>query len=134
MLHKARWLSSSLWGHIDTRDLQFPYFFQGVSLNILPGDIDPLPPGWEERVSSNGRKFYIDHNTRITTWIDPRTSRPSTLPESSKVAPTAFDSNRRSKTVDTLGTLPVCCISTLASFIHVLIFSARMGRTSSCGW
>ncbi|CAM4625019.1 unnamed protein product [Leuciscus chuanchicus] len=32
----------------------------------------PLPPGWEEARDFDGRVFYIDHNTRQTSWIDPR--------------------------------------------------------------
>lgn len=27
-------------------------------------DLGPLPEGWEERVHSDGRIFFIDHNTR----------------------------------------------------------------------
>ena len=30
-----------------------------------------LPPGWESRVSPNGRIYYVDHNTRTTTWERP---------------------------------------------------------------
>ncbi|XP_005998282.1 protein WWC3 isoform X2 [Latimeria chalumnae] len=32
----------------------------------------PLPSGWEEARDYDGRVFYIDHNTRQTSWIDPR--------------------------------------------------------------
>ncbi|XP_038658500.1 protein WWC3 isoform X1 [Scyliorhinus canicula] len=32
----------------------------------------PLPNGWEEARDFDGRVFYIDHNTRQTSWIDPR--------------------------------------------------------------
>ncbi|XP_056632775.1 E3 ubiquitin-protein ligase NEDD4 isoform X8 [Diorhabda sublineata] len=39
-------------------------------------DLGPLPEGWEERVHSDGRIFFIDHNTRITQWEDPRLSNP----------------------------------------------------------
>ncbi|GCB71400.1 hypothetical protein scyTo_0005931, partial [Scyliorhinus torazame] len=31
-----------------------------------------LPNGWEEARDFDGRVFYIDHNTRQTSWIDPR--------------------------------------------------------------
>lgn len=31
-----------------------------------------LPPGWEERYTPEGRPYYVDHNTRTTTWVDPR--------------------------------------------------------------
>ncbi|XP_072321737.1 E3 ubiquitin-protein ligase NEDD4-like isoform X2 [Eucyclogobius newberryi] len=40
--------------------------------SLDPSDLSALPPGWEERVHSDGRIFYIDHNTRITQWEDPR--------------------------------------------------------------
>lgn len=30
-----------------------------------------LPRGWEERVDSRGRVYYVDHNTRTTTWTLP---------------------------------------------------------------
>uniref|UniRef100_A0A8C9T9R7 WW and C2 domain containing 2 n=1 Tax=Scleropages formosus TaxID=113540 RepID=A0A8C9T9R7_SCLFO len=32
----------------------------------------PLPDGWEEARDYDGKVFYIDHNTRQTSWIDPR--------------------------------------------------------------
>ena len=39
-------------------------------------DLGPLPEGWEERVHTDGRIFFIDHNTRLTQWEDPRISNP----------------------------------------------------------
>jgi len=30
---------------------------------------DPLPPGWATAVAPNGRVFFIDHNTKATTWV-----------------------------------------------------------------
>ena len=32
--------------------------------------------GWEERVHTDGRIFYIDHNSHATTWEDPRLKDP----------------------------------------------------------
>ncbi|CAL8243247.1 unnamed protein product [Lota lota] len=40
--------------------------------SLDPADLGALPPCWEERVHSDGRIFYIDHNTRTTQWEDPR--------------------------------------------------------------
>ncbi|XP_072236611.1 E3 ubiquitin-protein ligase NEDD4 isoform X3 [Leuresthes tenuis] len=40
--------------------------------SLDPADLGPMPPGWEERVHSDGRTFFIDHNTRTTQWDDPR--------------------------------------------------------------
>ncbi|CAI8056242.1 NEDD4-like E3 ubiquitin-protein ligase WWP1, partial [Geodia barretti] len=34
-----------------------------------------LPVGWEERVDPHGRRYYVDHNSRMTTW-----DRPEPLP------------------------------------------------------
>jgi atrophin-1 interacting protein 5 (WW domain-containing E3 ubiquitin protein ligase 1) len=38
-----------------------------------------LPPGWEERVDARGRVYYVDHNTRITTWTPPTASHLSNV-------------------------------------------------------
>lgn len=36
------------------------------------GAFAPLPPGWESRCDAvTGKVFYIDHNTRTTTWVHP---------------------------------------------------------------
>ncbi|KAF0527937.1 HECT-domain-containing protein [Gigaspora margarita] len=32
----------------------------------------PLPSGWEQRTTPEGRPYFVDHNTRTTTWVDPR--------------------------------------------------------------
>ncbi|GAA5951943.1 hypothetical protein JCM8115_005285 [Rhodotorula mucilaginosa] len=32
----------------------------------------PLPAGWEQRFTREGRPYFVDHNTRTTTWVDPR--------------------------------------------------------------
>ncbi|CAJ0964046.1 unnamed protein product, partial [Mesorhabditis belari] len=32
-----------------------------------------LPAGWDMQVASNGRIFYVDHNTKTTQWDHPRT-------------------------------------------------------------
>ncbi|KAG2469598.1 WWP2 ligase, partial [Polypterus senegalus] len=34
-------------------------------------NLDALPQGWEQRVLPNGRVYYVDHNTRTTTWERP---------------------------------------------------------------
>lgn len=37
----------------------------------IPGSGE-LPPGWEQRFTPEGRPYFVDHNTRTTTWVDPR--------------------------------------------------------------
>jgi hypothetical protein len=34
-------------------------------------ELGPLPPGWEVRRTPSGHQFYVDHNTRKTTWERP---------------------------------------------------------------
>ncbi|KAL8567848.1 hypothetical protein ACOMHN_058970 [Nucella lapillus] len=38
----------------------------------VEGSEEPLPSGWEARVDSHGRIFYIDHMNRTTTWQRPQ--------------------------------------------------------------
>ncbi|KAG8903064.1 hypothetical protein FRC01_009341, partial [Tulasnella sp. 417] len=38
--------------------------------------LGPLPPGWERRVDHLGRTYYVDHNSRSTTWNRPNTNLP----------------------------------------------------------
>ncbi|XP_076549123.1 E3 ubiquitin-protein ligase Nedd4 isoform X5 [Osmia lignaria lignaria] len=59
-----------------------------------------LPPGWGMQIAPNGRVFFIDHNERTTTWIDPRTGRPSSIPN--HIAP----STTSRSDLDQLGPLP----------------------------
>ena len=33
-----------------------------------PGNLGPLPSGWEPRLTANGRLYFVDHNTKVTTW------------------------------------------------------------------
>lgn len=32
----------------------------------------PLPEGWDIAKDFDGKIYYIDHNTKKTTWLDPR--------------------------------------------------------------
>lgn len=43
-----------------------------ASTNTTTAGAGPLPAGWEERYTPEGRPYYVDHNTRTTTWVDPR--------------------------------------------------------------
>ncbi|RXG73425.1 E3 ubiquitin-protein ligase Nedd-4 [Armadillidium vulgare] len=40
-------------------------------------ELGPLPEGWEQRVHTDGRTFFIDHKKRTTTWEDPRLLNPA---------------------------------------------------------
>ncbi|KAJ1979372.1 hypothetical protein H4R34_002850 [Dimargaris verticillata] len=45
-----------------------------VSQNLVtaPSGLGPLPSGWEQRFTAEGRPYFVDHNTRTTSWTDPR--------------------------------------------------------------
>ncbi|XP_046961279.1 E3 ubiquitin-protein ligase Su(dx) [Vanessa cardui] len=45
------------------------------SATAAPAAEEPLPPGWEMRYDVYGRRYYVDHNTRSTSW-----ERPQPLP------------------------------------------------------
>ncbi|XP_034110606.1 E3 ubiquitin-protein ligase Nedd-4 isoform X4 [Drosophila nasuta] len=55
---------------------------------------EALPPRWSMQVAPNGRTFFIDHEARRTTWIDPRNGRASPMP------------NQTRRVEDDLGPLP----------------------------
>ncbi|KAI3468569.1 hypothetical protein Pfo_025232 [Paulownia fortunei] len=41
------------------------------------GYVAPLPPGWEKRSDAvTGKAYYIDHNTKTTTWNHPCPDKP----------------------------------------------------------
>ncbi|CCA69820.1 related to RSP5-Hect domain E3 ubiquitin-protein ligase [Serendipita indica DSM 11827] len=40
--------------------------------NMTTGGSGPLPAGWEERFTPEGRPYYVSHLSRTTTWVDPR--------------------------------------------------------------
>ncbi|KAG5010707.1 hypothetical protein JHK87_019222 [Glycine soja] len=55
-------------------DLAFGY--QSMN-NNYGGYTAPLPPGWEKRSDAvTGKTYYIDHNTRTTTWMHPCPDKP----------------------------------------------------------
>ena len=40
-------------------------------LPTLPKD-GTFPDGWESAIDGNGKRYFIDHNTKTTTYNDPR--------------------------------------------------------------
>ena len=39
--------------------------------NNFKNSDNSLPPGWEEATDAKGKKYYIDHNTKTTSWEHP---------------------------------------------------------------
>lgn len=42
------------------------------STGCLVGADIPLPDGWDMATDFDGKIYYIDHQSKKTTWIDPR--------------------------------------------------------------
>ncbi|KAK6914467.1 SAC domain [Dillenia turbinata] len=56
-------------------DSDFGFGYQAV--NNYSGYTAPLPPGWEKRTDAvTGKTYFIDHNTRTTTWTHPCPDKP----------------------------------------------------------
>ncbi|KAJ1654727.1 hypothetical protein IWQ61_005394 [Dispira simplex] len=45
---------------------------------VTTTELGPLPLGWEQRFTPEGRPYFVDHNTRSTSWTDPRLQNEST--------------------------------------------------------
>ncbi|ORY17902.1 HECT-domain-containing protein [Rhizoclosmatium globosum] len=61
----------------------------------------PLPAGWEQQMTSDGRSYFVDHNTRTTNLLNPCRDRRVTAPTGNmtpgqaKAYPPNTNSNRR---------------------------------------
>lgn len=54
---------------ISPNDIQNHAIYQSNATVAGSGE---LPSGWEQRTTNEGRVYFVDHNTRTTTWVDPR--------------------------------------------------------------
>ena len=60
-----------------------------------------LPAGWEERYTPEGQPFYVDHSTRMTTWVDPRRQTSVRI-----MGPNDSTTSLQPETMSQLGPLP----------------------------
>ncbi|XP_060248927.1 membrane-associated guanylate kinase, WW and PDZ domain-containing protein 3 isoform X1 [Meriones unguiculatus] len=44
-------------------------------------NLEPLPKNWEMAYTDTGVIYFIDHNTKTTTWLDPRLCKKAKAPE-----------------------------------------------------
>ncbi|XP_033848914.3 NEDD4-like E3 ubiquitin-protein ligase WWP1 isoform X3 [Acipenser ruthenus] len=49
------------------------YIYSASMMSAENDPLGPLPPGWERRVDSNDRVYFVNHSTKTTQWEDPRT-------------------------------------------------------------
>lgn len=75
-----------------------PSIPQGTATTAGSGS---LPHGWEERYTPEGRPYYVDHNTRTTTWVDPRRQTVIRV-----MGPGGQGSSLQPQTISQLGPLP----------------------------
>uniref|UniRef100_A0A8C5BJZ3 E3 ubiquitin-protein ligase n=1 Tax=Gadus morhua TaxID=8049 RepID=A0A8C5BJZ3_GADMO len=66
---------SQLQGAMHQFNQRYLYSVRGRRFSPLhrPSEGRPLPPGWERRVDSNDRVYFVNHSTKTTQWEDPRT-------------------------------------------------------------
>lgn len=72
-----------------------------ISTGTTTAGSGALPNGWEERYTPEGRPYYVDHNTRTTTWVDPRRQTIIRV-----MGPGSQGSNLQPQTISQLGPLP----------------------------
>ncbi|XP_044303591.1 E3 ubiquitin-protein ligase Itchy homolog isoform X2 [Varanus komodoensis] len=98
---------SQLQGAMQQFNQRFIYGNQDFTQNKEFDPLGPLPPGWEKRTDNNGRVYFVNHNTRITQWEDPRSQgqlNEKPLPEGWEMRftvdgiPYFVDHNRRTTT------------------------------------
>ena len=49
--------------------------------------VNGLPSGWEKKEARNGRPYFVDHNTRTTTWDRPLTGEDAEMESSLEAGP-----------------------------------------------
>lgn len=69
--------------------------------NVTTAGSGPLPAGWEQRFTPEGRPYFVDHNTRTTTWVDPRRQQLLRV-----IAPGQGNMSVQPQAVSQLGPLP----------------------------
>ncbi|XP_024985073.1 probable phosphoinositide phosphatase SAC9 isoform X1 [Cynara cardunculus var. scolymus] len=93
------------------------------SANNYGGYTAPLPPGWEKRSDAvTGKSYYIDHNTRTTTWNHPCPDKPW------KRFDMTFEEFKRSTILS-----PVCQLADLfliAGDIHATLYTGSKAMHS----
>ncbi|KAF6171493.1 hypothetical protein GIB67_018017 [Kingdonia uniflora] len=93
------------------------------SSNTYGGFIAPLPPGWEKRSDGvTGKTFFIDHNTRTTTWVHPCPDKPW------KRFDMSFDEFKRSTILSPISQLADLFL--LAGDIHATLYTGSKAMHS----
>ncbi|XP_023664547.2 itchy E3 ubiquitin protein ligase b [Paramormyrops kingsleyae] len=98
---------SQLRGAMHQFNQRFIFGLQDPAQNKEFDPLGTLPQGWEKRTDSSGRVYFVNHETRMTQWEDPRnqsTVSEKPLPEGWEMRftvngiPYFVDHNRRTTT------------------------------------
>jgi len=68
------------------------------SLSVLDR---PLPPGWEMATTDDGLPYFVNHNNRSTSWVDPRLTDVSAPRMDQETYRFGHDTQRRSASIST---------------------------------
>lgn len=92
----------------------------GIPTPVQPAapPADTLPPNWEVRYTPSGKRFFVDHSTRTTTWDDPRrtTTTPPVVQMQGKRAAEQQTLPDFSKAAGTLGSLGAASAGSVGSY------------------
>lgn len=91
--HQVRTFFKSSWVEVPDREsdsrMMRPRFAVRDHLQEMEDETSPfedaqgrLPDGWERRETRLGQTYYVDHNTRTTTWDRPSASGEAAGPQS----------------------------------------------------
>uniref|UniRef100_A0AAR2LD72 Membrane-associated guanylate kinase, WW and PDZ domain-containing protein 1 n=1 Tax=Pygocentrus nattereri TaxID=42514 RepID=A0AAR2LD72_PYGNA len=54
---------------------------ENVQDKAQDSELGPLPDNWEMAYTEKGEVYFIDHNTKTTSWLDPRLAKKAKPPE-----------------------------------------------------
>ena len=72
LLRKVIRKETSGWKREDLDDIQILRLLAYASKDTVK-NLDPLPEGWEIRLSNSNEVYFANKRSRSTTWLDPRT-------------------------------------------------------------
>uniref|UniRef100_G3U714 Membrane-associated guanylate kinase, WW and PDZ domain-containing protein 3 n=1 Tax=Loxodonta africana TaxID=9785 RepID=G3U714_LOXAF len=55
--------------------------YRKINYMMRDENLEPLPKNWEMAYTDTGMIYFIDHNTKTTTWLDPRLCKKAKAPE-----------------------------------------------------
>ncbi|XP_053511977.1 membrane-associated guanylate kinase, WW and PDZ domain-containing protein 3 isoform X4 [Artibeus jamaicensis] len=79
--HRERHSESSDWTKIVPSYNQTNSSMDFRNYTMRDETLEPLPKNWEMAYTDAGMIYFIDHNTKTTTWLDPRLCKKAKAPE-----------------------------------------------------